>query len=214
MIVPALPQAPLSIAAAFTGMVSMRTASLRVASLRAASLAVAFMGTMCVGAVFTPGAADPAAPPVPSVNYPSRDPDTRLPDRVPLTAERQPREEPAPAAVRSDSVIEYRYVAGAWGHWGHDRRFHAAPAAIARELEERRHGFPGGPVPQAFPGAGRTHPGKTIPGTSGPGTSGPGTPGSGIPGVEETRRVNGLPNEQRGGIVSPVPMPREYRPPR
>ena len=199
MIVPDLIQAPLSALAAFTGTVSIRGASLR----------AVFMGTICVGAVFTPAAADPVAPPVPSVTYPSRDPDTRLPDRVPLTAERQPREEPAPAAVRSDSVIEYRYVAGAWGHWGHDRRFHAAPAAIARELEERRHGFPGGPVPQAFPGAGQTHPGNPIPGTPWPGTPIPGTPGG-----EETRRVNGLPNGQRGGIVSPVPMPREYRPPR
>ncbi len=189
MIVPTLPQAALCAGAAFAV---------------AAFAGAAFMGTMCAGAVFTPAAADPVASPVPSVNYPSRDPDTRLPDRVPVIAERQPREEqtreePAPAAMRSDSVIEYRYMGGAWGHWDHDRRFHAAPAAIARELEERRHAFPGGTAPHAFPRA--ENPSAT-------------KPHAGKPGGEETRQVNGLPNGQRGGIVPQPPMPREYRLPR
>ena len=176
-----------------------------------------------VGAMVTRAAADPVPPPVPSVNYPSRDPNTRPPDRVPpdrvpIVTEREPREA-APMAARGDGVIEYRYVAGAWGHWGHDRRFHAAPAAIARELEERRHAFPGssgsvpmggsgggsgggrmgGPVPQSVPRAEQSRDERTH---------------AERPGGEETRRMNGLPNGQRGGIVSPVPMPREHRPPR
>ena len=129
--------------------------------------------------------ADPPGPPMPSVTYPSRDPETRLPDRVPVIEEQVP----VRTAAADDPSIPYRYVAGAWGHWDHDRRFHPAPAAIAHALEERRRrGAIGGgvsPIPRAE-----------------------------TPRTVAAHRENGLPNTPRGGIVPVSPIPREHSLPR
>lgn len=130
--------------------------------------------------------AAPPGPPMPSVIYPSRDPETRSPDRVPVIEEQVP----VRTAAADAPSISYRYVAGVWGHWDHDRRFHPVPAAIAHALEERRRrGVIGG---DGVSPSARAETPRTV----------------------AAHQGNGLPNAPRGGIVPVSPIPREHPLPR
>jgi hypothetical protein len=62
---------------------------------------------------------------LPTVVYPTRDPDTAPPDRVSRG------EAPLPAVIQPEP--DYMWADGIWGYWGGDGLFHRRPGFVGRD---------------------------------------------------------------------------------
>src|ERR1700712_4466889 len=99
------------------------TARLGIGSRPRAWLPILIVGLLSVLA--TPARSHPARPapgPLPSIIYPSRDPDTATADPVPgVPSLARPQ---VPVVADSGEPVQYRYVNGVWGYVDRFRRFH------------------------------------------------------------------------------------------